>query len=74
MFWPPVWNGDTALLNCFLDVLILAQKQGQGSQLLCDFPHAEENNKSEGLELEERGKLWEPMNADDFTGAGTLLG
>lgn len=74
MFWLSVWSGYTALLNSFLDVLILAQKQGQDSQLLCGFPHAEENSKSGGLELEERGKLSEPIDADGFTGADTLLG
>ena len=75
MFWLSVWSGYTALLNSFLDVLILAQKQRQDSQLLCRFPHAETNNNSGDLELEERGKLSEPINADGFTRADdTLLG
>lgn len=55
-------------------MLILAQKQGQDSQLLCGFPQAEKNNNSGGWELEERGKVSEPINADGFTGADTLLG
>lgn len=55
-------------------MLVLAQKQGQDSQLLCGFPHAEKNNNSGDLELEERGKLSESINADGFTGADILLG
>ncbi|PKU32935.1 short transient receptor potential channel 7- hypothetical protein [Limosa lapponica baueri] len=45
-------------------------KQGQDSQLLCGFLQAEKNNKSEGLELEERGKVSKLINADSFFGAG----
>lgn len=73
MFCLSVQSGYTALLNSFSNLLILAQKQGQDSQLLCGFPHAEKNDSGD-LELEERGKLLELINANGFTEADPLLG
>lgn len=62
-------GGYTALLNSFLDVLIWAQKEDQGSHLQCKFPHVERSRNSGDSELEERWKLTESINAIGFIGA-----
>lgn len=55
MFWLPALSGYTAWLNSFLDVLILAQKQGQDSQLVYGFPHAENNSNRETWSWKKEG-------------------
>lgn len=61
-------------MNSFLDVLIWAQKEDQGSHLQCNFPHAERSSNSGDSELEERWKLTESISANGFIGVDRLLG